>query len=572
MVATLPTANTFPPAVSEAVEGAAATFFSGSCGLTHVPDAQIDDAVDQAGIMSTISFVGDIQWAFALAFPEEAAVGLARTFAGFDIPFDSVDMGDVIGEIVNVIAGDVVGRLAKQKIEARMSLPTTVRGSNVSMMMPTDAPATRFVFSGPAGTCWFDLVATPKPLAAPGQEESPEAATRWGGSDPPAPPVTPAPVGTLAPAPAPAAAPAPHAAPDPSQDAWAAAMAEAERQMAEQDALDAAARAAGLTAGPAVQTVVVQGGSRLMPLVLVLACAGWGGLVSLIAAGGPHGPPPEPAAAEHAEGAAAPKAPTAEIDELIRSDQFDDALKACFKAAKKDPRPSETALTLREALCLEGQGRWGEAAGAYQRAEADPDTVTSVVALLGQARCATQDGSYVIARALTNRALLRSGAPGFRGTAVRKDIQHLQARIALQAAGAKPLPRDASARPLLSASPTNGLEWLPTSAPPPTPTGDTFEVHRILGAPKMLQVSGSLSRRPALEVLNALAATAGWKVQVNSDAAAQLKWAVGPIEIDHLTLPEFLNVLMDGTSVTWATDGDTLRLALPARKEAAPKK
>ncbi|MDY3555618.1 chemotaxis protein CheX [Gemmata sp. JC717] len=569
MVATLPTANTFPPAVSEAVEGAAATFFSGSCGLTHVPDAQIDDAIDQAGIMSTISFVGDIQWAFALAFPEEAAVAIARTFAGFDIPFNSADMGDVIGEIVNVIAGDVVGRLAKQKIEARMSLPTTVHGSNVSMMMPTDAAATRFVFSGPAGRCWFDLVSTPKPLTPPGQEESPESATRWGGSDPP---VTPPPVGTLAPVPAPAAAPAPHAAPDPSQDAWAAAMAEAERQMAEQDALDAAARAAGLPVGPAAEPVVVRGGSRMMPLVLVLACAGWGGLVSLIAAGGPHRPAPEAAAPEHAEAAAAPKAPTAEVDELIRSDQFDDALKACFKAAKKDPKPSETALTLREALCLEGQGRWGEAVGVYQRAEADPDTVTSVVALLGQARCATQDGSYVIARALTNRALLRSGAPGFRGTTVRKDIQHLQARIALQAAGAKPLPRDASARPLLSASPTNGLEWLPATPPPPPPAGDTFEVHRTLGAPKVLQVSGTLSRRPVLEVLNALAATAGWKLQVSAEVAAQLKWAVGPIEIDHLTLPEFLNVLMDGTSVTWAVDADTLRLALPARKEAAPKK
>lgn len=565
MVATLPAVSTFPPIVSDAVEGAAAAFFRGSCGMTHVPDAEIDDTADTAAIMSSISFVGDLQWAFALAFPEEAAVGIARTFAGFDIPFDSPDMGDVIGEIVNVIAGDVVGRLAKQKFVAQMSLPTTVRGSNVAMLTPSDASTTRFVFTGPAGTCSFNLVSSPNatlvPDREPNQEQAPDHTTARLTAEPPAERAEPAP----------AATPTQAAEPDPAQDAWAAAMAEAERQMAEQDAADAAARAAGLATGGATQAppTVVRSGSKLMPLVLVFACAGWGSLLGVL---GTSKPPVAPAdATAQAEQPAAPKAPTADIDELIRNEQYGDALKACLTAAKATPAPSETELALREGLCLEGQGRWGEATDSYRRAEADPDAVAAVLAILGQARCATQDGSYVIARALTNRALLRSGNPGCRGLPVLKEVHHLQARIALQTSGAKPLPRDASARPLLSASGANGADWLMTGPAHPAPKHDLFEVHRTLGTPKALQVTGSLSRRPAADVIGVLATTAGWKVQANAATNARLKWAVGPIEVDHLPLAEFLNVLTEGTGVSWTVNADAILLTESGHQEPASK-
>ncbi len=160
MPETLATENVFPPVVSTAVEEAATDFFQASCGLRHIPTAQVDESGPCAGIMSTISFLGDLQWAFALAFPDDAAVAIAKAFAGFDIPFDSPDMADVLGEIANVIAGDISARLAKQGIKAQMSLPTVVRGGNVSLLVPHSVSTTRVTFSGPGGTCWFNLVGT----------------------------------------------------------------------------------------------------------------------------------------------------------------------------------------------------------------------------------------------------------------------------------------------------------------------------------------------------------------------------------------------------------------------------
>ncbi|VTR96901.1 CheC domain protein OS=Hippea maritima (strain ATCC 700847 / DSM 10411 / MH2) GN=Hipma_0355 PE=4 SV=1: CheX [Gemmata massiliana] len=161
MAETLAAAMVFPPVVSKAVEESAAAFFKSSCNMTHVPNGTVDENdLGAAGIMSTISFMGDPPWAFAMAFPEESAVTIAKVFAGFEIEFDSPDMGDLVGEIANVIAGDITARLHRKGIKAPMSLPTVVRGSNVSLLTPTGGSSTRLVYAGPGGTCWFNLVGT----------------------------------------------------------------------------------------------------------------------------------------------------------------------------------------------------------------------------------------------------------------------------------------------------------------------------------------------------------------------------------------------------------------------------
>lgn len=151
-------ADAFPRAITDAVQEAATAFFTTSCGLEHVPAADGSEEAQGAGIMSTISFLGDKPWAFAMALPESAAVMIAKAFAGFEIPFDSPDMGDLLGEIANVIAGDISARLDAKGIKAQMSLPTSVRGANVSLLVPHGVSTNRLLFSGPNGKCWFNLV------------------------------------------------------------------------------------------------------------------------------------------------------------------------------------------------------------------------------------------------------------------------------------------------------------------------------------------------------------------------------------------------------------------------------
>ncbi|MDY3555914.1 chemotaxis protein CheX [Gemmata sp. JC717] len=152
------TTDAIPKAITQAVQEATTAFFTTSCGLTHVPDAAGDEEAAGAGIMSAISFLGDRPWAFAMALPETSAVALAKAFAGFEIPFDSQDMGDLLGEVVNVIAGDISARLNAEGIQAQMSLPMSVRGADVTTLVPHGVATNRLLFEGPHGRCWLDLV------------------------------------------------------------------------------------------------------------------------------------------------------------------------------------------------------------------------------------------------------------------------------------------------------------------------------------------------------------------------------------------------------------------------------
>ena len=158
MTELLPAPSTpFPPMIGDAVRDAAADFFKSTCGLKY--QEQPDGAEESSsGIMSTISFLGESPWAFSLVLPDQTAIAMARAFAGFEIPIDSPDMGDVIGEVVNVIAGGICARLDAKGIKVQMSLPTVVRGDNVAVLVPSGASTKRMGFTGPNGPCWFRLV------------------------------------------------------------------------------------------------------------------------------------------------------------------------------------------------------------------------------------------------------------------------------------------------------------------------------------------------------------------------------------------------------------------------------
>ena len=60
-------------------------------------------------------------------------------------------MGDVVGELANILAGDIVARLAKEDLKAAISLPTIMRGQNVEPMLPSGLPLEKLHFDMPEG-------------------------------------------------------------------------------------------------------------------------------------------------------------------------------------------------------------------------------------------------------------------------------------------------------------------------------------------------------------------------------------------------------------------------------------
>ncbi len=138
------------------------TTFSSICGLEPVCNSEnANGAAHCDGIVGIISIVGeDSALSLMLGFPRDSATAMAMQFAGFEIPFDSSDMGDVIGELANVLAGDAVARLQNIGMNVEMSLPTVVRGSNVELLMPGDLPSSRIQFELPDCQFWLKIVSS----------------------------------------------------------------------------------------------------------------------------------------------------------------------------------------------------------------------------------------------------------------------------------------------------------------------------------------------------------------------------------------------------------------------------
>lgn len=104
------------------------------------------------GVVGCISLVGDVDWSLVLSLPRETASELAGRFAGFEIPFDSPDMGDAVGEMTNLLAGEVKVQLDGIGIACDISVPQVFRGDIIEVLQLPHVPSKQLNFECSGGT------------------------------------------------------------------------------------------------------------------------------------------------------------------------------------------------------------------------------------------------------------------------------------------------------------------------------------------------------------------------------------------------------------------------------------
>lgn len=151
------TSSDFQAAVADAVQASIGVTFASIFGQAPEVSATATTIEPCARVASVISFFGTQPWALTLVVPEPTAVAMALKFTGFDVPFDSSDMGDVVGELTNVLAGEVIAQLTRRGIQSQMSLPTVARGNDVEMLRSTGSSVRTISYNSPQGVFWFDV-------------------------------------------------------------------------------------------------------------------------------------------------------------------------------------------------------------------------------------------------------------------------------------------------------------------------------------------------------------------------------------------------------------------------------
>jgi CheY-specific phosphatase CheX len=144
---------------TECLAEAAAEILGATCGITLTPQQDDSDSETKTVIIAVISLVGDVEWSIFLALPDDTATAVAAKFAGFEIPFDSPDMGDAVGEVANILAGRVKAMLVGKGLKASISLPSVIRANGVHLLAQSEVQTVRMCFASQLGTLWTGIMA-----------------------------------------------------------------------------------------------------------------------------------------------------------------------------------------------------------------------------------------------------------------------------------------------------------------------------------------------------------------------------------------------------------------------------
>jgi chemotaxis protein CheX len=144
------------PPHSEVVGQAALSVLHSACRVN--PRVSGQEGPEGSVIVAIISLIGEVEWSVFLALPRQSASAVAARFAGFEIPFESNDMGDAVGELTNILAGEVKRLLDARGVKANISLPSVIRADSIHLLRQRGVRTLKTAIDCEAGAVWAGVI------------------------------------------------------------------------------------------------------------------------------------------------------------------------------------------------------------------------------------------------------------------------------------------------------------------------------------------------------------------------------------------------------------------------------
>jgi len=144
----------------QCVGEAAVEILGAACGMEFQPHEDKEDLTSDGVVIGVISIMGDVEWSIFLGLLKATAITLAAKFADFEIPFDSDDMGDAVGELTNILAGEVKRKLAAKSVSVTILLPTVIRAEGLHVLVQRGMSTTKSCFACEAGKLWTGVASS----------------------------------------------------------------------------------------------------------------------------------------------------------------------------------------------------------------------------------------------------------------------------------------------------------------------------------------------------------------------------------------------------------------------------
>ncbi len=138
--------------------------FSSMIMLEVTPGApyQRDKSKLTDSISGIIGLAGNIKGMLAIHLPTELALAVTTAFLGMEVEEIDDDVRDAIGELANMLGGNLKSALDPKGSEIKLSMPSTVSGEEYSIDCIADADEITVPFSLEGKTFLVELQIAPE--------------------------------------------------------------------------------------------------------------------------------------------------------------------------------------------------------------------------------------------------------------------------------------------------------------------------------------------------------------------------------------------------------------------------
>ncbi|MDR3630935.1 MAG: chemotaxis protein CheX [Desulfocapsaceae bacterium] len=111
----------------------------------------------QSNISSMLGLGGDVRGILAIHCPADVARGITGAFIGMEVEALNDDVKDAIGELANMIAGNLKIHLAAFDMDVKLAIPTSVIGESYHASGLFGACRIAVPFVSTDGPFWIEL-------------------------------------------------------------------------------------------------------------------------------------------------------------------------------------------------------------------------------------------------------------------------------------------------------------------------------------------------------------------------------------------------------------------------------
>lgn len=131
-------------------------------GMVMMEVEAVDESIDKLGqiknsITGMVGLAGTHRGVLAVHLPNNVAMAITSSFLGMEITEVNEDVQDAIGEIANMLGGDLKTFLSDKGKDIQLSLPSTIAGEEYTFMSQADADVVIVPFAAPEGKFFVEV-------------------------------------------------------------------------------------------------------------------------------------------------------------------------------------------------------------------------------------------------------------------------------------------------------------------------------------------------------------------------------------------------------------------------------